>query len=93
MIYAEIIATKSKNSDFTIYGLEFFWTDSYLKELLPWQDHLALIINDKAFESSFSQDWTELINRRISLNYLANKGYIPCGDNLFYKKSFLEKFF
>lgn len=94
MIYAEIVATKSKNNDFTIYSLEFFWTDSYLKELLPWQDYLAIMINDKAYESSFSEEWRKyLINKRIILNYLADKGYIPWGDNIFYKKSFFEKFF
>lgn len=94
MIYAEIKITALEDKEnIEIYSLEFFWAESYLKELLPWQDHLANLRNDKVYESSFLQEWSEyLVNKRIILNYLADKKYIPCGDHIFYKKSFFDKF-
>lgn len=89
MIYAEIVYVEEEKK-WKGFVLNFHWSDS-TKEADLWSQLLLPVYNNE-FSRVMHFDGNYLADRRMILGHLANRRFIPWGDNIFYKKSFFDFF-
>lgn len=85
MIYAYIYQWQTENENWQPnFFIDFYWSKSSKEEQI-WEDII----------SEHIRLWIKWVytKKETLIKHLAERNFTPSGDNLFYKKSFLEKFF
>jgi hypothetical protein len=88
MIYANIAYADDEYGKGYVLG--FYWENS-IQEIDLWNT-IILENNKTDLQKAINFEWKYLKYKSIILTHLAERWFIPWGDNIFYKKGLLNFF-
>ena len=88
MLYAVIVS--KENSQWKGYDLEFYW-ENLIQEWDLWNARILPYYDNKT-SRDINFDGLYLNSKSKILDHLAERSFVPWGENIFYRKGLLDFF-